>query len=84
MHSLAEPEAAASEDHKHGALVRLHGKAVMTAREVMILLRSGYSSGALARWRTLHEVWVVSLLLLEGDDELSRRYLHHEHWKAPV
>lgn len=60
------------------ALIRLHGKAVMTAREVMVLLRSGYSSGALARWRTLHEVWVVFLLLLDGDEELSRRYLAHE------
>ena len=78
VHGLAGPAAAASADHKYGALVRLHGKAVMTAREVMILLRSGYSSGALARWRTLHEVWVVSLLLLKGDDELSRRYLHHD------
>ena len=78
VHGLAGPAAAASQDHKYGALVLLHGKAVMTASEVMVLLRSGYSSGALARWRTLHEVWVVSLLLLEGDDELSRRYLHHD------
>ena len=77
-HGLVGPAAAASEDHKFEALVRLHAKAVMTAGEVMVLLRSGYSSGALARWRTLHEVWVVSLLLLDGDDELSRRYLHHE------
>ena len=44
----------------------------------MILLRSGYSTGALARWRTLHEVWVVFLLLADADSELSRRYLHHE------
>ena len=77
-HGLVVPAAAASEDHKFEALVRLHGKAVMTAGEVMVLLRSGYSSGALARWRTLHEVWVVSLLLLGGDQELSRRYLHHD------
>jgi len=61
------------------ALIRLHGKAVMTAREVMVLLRSGYSSGALARWRTLHEVWVVFLVLADGDEELSRRYLAHEN-----
>lgn len=77
-HGLAAPAAATNEDHMFEALVRLHGKAVMTAGEVMVLLRSGYSSGALARWRTLHEVWVVSLLLLSGDDELSRRYLHHD------
>ena len=78
VHGLVGPAAAASEDHKFEALGRLHGKAVMTAGEVMVLLRSGYSSGALARWRTLHEVWVVSLLLLGDNDELSRRYLHHE------
>ncbi len=78
VHGLMGPAAAACQDHKYEALVRLHGKAVMTAREVMVLLRSGYSSGALARWRTLHEVWVVSLLLRDGDDELSRRYLHHD------
>ena len=77
VHGLVGPAAAACQDHKFEALVRLHGKAVMTAGEVMVLLRRGYSSGALARWRTLHEVWVVSLLLLDGDDELSRRYLHH-------
>ena len=77
-HGLVGPAAAACQDHKFEALVRLHGKAVMTAGEVMVLLRSGYSSGAFARWRTLHEVWVVSLLLLDGDDELSRRYLHHD------
>ena len=77
-HGLVGPAAAACQDHKFEALFRLHGKAVMTAGEVMVLLRSGYSSGALARWRTLHEVWVVSLLLLDGDDELSRRYLRHD------
>ena len=37
-----------------------------------------YSSGALSRWRTLHEVWVVFVLLADGDEDLSRRYLAHE------
>ena len=69
---------AAHQDHKFEALIRLHGKAAMTAREVFVLLRSGYSSGAMARWRTLHEVWVVFELLADGDGELSRRYLAHE------
>ena len=75
---LMRSEASASQDDKFEALIRLHGKAVMTAREVMVLLRSGYSTGAFARWRTLHEVWVVLLLLVDGDQELSRRYLSHE------
>ena len=78
VHGLAGPAAAARQDEKYEALIRLHGKAVLTAREVMVLLRSGYSSGALARWRTLHEVWVVFLVLLDGDEELSRRYRRHD------
>lgn len=72
------PKAAASEDQKFEALVRLHGRAVQTAREVQVLLRAGYSTGALARWRTIHEIWIVSILLAENNAEISRRYLVHE------
>ena len=67
------------QDQKFEVLIRLHARAVMTAREVMVLLRSGYSSAALGRWRTLHEIRVVLLVLAEGDDELIRRYLAHEN-----
>jgi len=78
VNSLLRPGAAARQDQKFEALIRLHGKAAMTAQEVLVLLRSGFSSGALARWRTLHEVWVVFLVLADGDERLSRRYLVHE------
>ena len=78
VNDLLGPAAETRQDRKFEALIRLHGKAVMTAREVLVLLRSGYSSGSLARWRTLHEVWVVFLLLADGDQELSRRYLVHD------
>ena len=78
VNELLRPAASTRQDQKFEALIRLHGKAVMTAREVLVLLRSGFSSGALARWRTLHEVRVVFLLLVDGDGELSRRYLVHE------
>jgi hypothetical protein len=63
---------------KYSALIRLQGRAAMTAQEVLILLRSGFSSGNMARWRTLHEVWVIFSVLRDGDDELSRRYLAHD------
>ena len=78
VNELLRSANATDHDHRFEALIRLHGKAVMTSREVMVLLRSGYSSGALARWRTLHEVWVVFLILADSDEELSRRYLAHE------
>lgn len=78
INSRYRPGAARRQDHKFDALIRLHGKAVMTAKEAFVLLRSGYSTGALARWRTLHEVWVVFSLLVDGNQELSRRYMVHE------
>ena len=78
VNEVLRPAAATRQDRKFEALIRLHGKAIMTAREVLVLLRSGYSSGALARWRTLHEVLVVFLILVDGDQELSRRYLAHD------
>lgn len=70
--------AAQRQDQKFEALIRLHGRAVQTTREVSVLLRSGYATGAMARWRTLQEIRVVAHLLAENDQELSRRYLVHE------
>lgn len=70
--------AAYRQDQKFEALIHLYGRATMTAQEVLVLLRSGYSMGALARWRTLHEIWVVTSLLRSSDAEISKRYLAHE------
>ena len=72
------PAAATGPTEKFEVLVRLHARAAMTAREVLVLLRSGYSTAALARWRTLHEVRVVFLLLAAEGVQLSRRYLAHD------
>lgn len=66
------------QDQKFEALIRLHGRAVMTAYEVLVLLRAGYSTGALARWRTIHEIWIVFCLLGDHNQYLSRRYLVHD------
>lgn len=73
------PQFSAADDHKFEALLRLVSKAYMTAQEVRVLLQHGYSSGALARWRTIDEMRVISSLLAREDAEISRRYLaHHE------
>ena len=82
VNDLLRPAATARQDQKFEVLIRLHGKAVLTAREVLTLLRSGYSSGAFARWRTLHEVRVVMLVLADGEEDLIRRYLAHEAVEA--
>ena len=72
------PRAAEADDAKFETLCRIHARACTTASEVGALLRSGHASGAHARWRTLHELVVVTLVLRSNDLELSERYLLHE------
>ncbi|MFH1330031.1 MAG: DUF5677 domain-containing protein [Actinomycetota bacterium] len=63
---------------KTDALARLHAKGTLTASEGLTLLRSGYSTAAMARWRTLHETTVTAFVLLDQPDSLSQRFLAHD------
>jgi hypothetical protein len=67
------------------ALTQLHARACRVGLEILTLLEAGLADGAHARWRTLHEIAVVSLVLQESGDEMALRYLEHERvmrWKA--
>ncbi|MEX2162915.1 MAG: DUF5677 domain-containing protein [Sulfuricaulis sp.] len=69
------------------ALTRLHARAIQVAREVEILLLSGYADGAIARWRTLHEICVVSWFIREQGNEVAERYLSHvavDSWRGAI
>ena len=57
------------------AVCGLHARAVLVAREVLCLLEGGFADGALARWRSLHEIAVVSAFLSERDNQLAEKYL---------
>lgn len=59
------------------ALLRLHARACQIAGEIEVLLRAGFSDGALARWRTLHEVSIVSLFLQQQGNAVAKRYIDH-------
>jgi len=68
-------------------LTRLHARACQIASEIMVLLQSGYADGAHARWRSLHEVVVVGLLISSNDNDLAEKYLLHdaiESYKASL
>jgi hypothetical protein len=60
------------------ALARIQARACQVSGEILALLRSGYADGAHARWRTLHELSVVSALLSEHGEALAEQYLLHE------
>jgi hypothetical protein len=58
-------------------LTRLHARACQVFEEVLCLSVSGFADGAMARWRTLHEMSGVALLITEGGDALATRYKAH-------
>ena len=59
-------------------LFRLHAKACQISSEVVALLRAGFADGALARWRTLHEISIVSFFISEHGNDLAERYLDYQ------
>ena len=59
------------------ALLRIHEKALKVAQESIILMENGSASGAMARWRTLYELSVVSCVLLKYPS-LSKKYIAYE------
>jgi len=68
--------------HKQPALsevlCRLHARACQVAEEIILLMESGYADGAMARWRTLHEIGVVATVLTDHGEEIAQRYVAHE------
>lgn len=59
-------------------LIKMHAKAVQIAKEILTLLKNGFSDGAQARWRTLHELTVISVFIGEHGTEVAERYINHE------
>ena len=57
---------------------RLHARACQVTDEVLCLLSHGFADGAMARWRTLHEIAVGALFLQQHDEGLAERYVDHE------
>lgn len=59
-------------------LLRLHARACQVTDEIGCLLTAGFSDGAMARWRTLHEIAAVALFLREQGEAVAQRYVDHE------
>lgn len=59
-------------------LTRLQVRACQVADEIITLLENGFADGAMARWRTLHELGVVATLIADGDEVLAERYINHD------
>jgi hypothetical protein len=71
------PEAAQDQDYVFEAMTHLHARALLVVSEMICLMRGGFADGALARWRTLHEINVITVLVREQGQDLALRYLAH-------
>lgn len=75
-------EATAQNDSVLEALTRLHAHSCQIASEILVFLHTGHANGAMARWRSLHEVAVVAMFLADNGQETARRYLLHDRVKS--
>jgi Family of unknown function (DUF5677) len=64
--------------HRRWVLERLHVRACQVSDEIICLIENGFADGAMARWRTLHEISVVASLIADGDEDLAERYILHD------
>ncbi|ENV16441.1 DUF5677 domain-containing protein [Acinetobacter guillouiae] len=58
-------------------LLKLHARSIQTAKEILVLMKNGYADGALARWRTLHELSVIFLFISRNGEEVALRYFDY-------
>jgi hypothetical protein len=68
-------------DWQARALRLLYWSGFLISGEITVLLRSGYSNGAHARWRALHEATARAELIAQGGADVAQAYLLHEHMK---
>lgn len=59
-------------------LIRLSVRACQVTDEIVCLLENGFADGAMARWRTLHEIAVVTAVISQHGEDIAERYLAHQ------
>jgi hypothetical protein len=61
-----------------GLLIRLLVRACQVTDEIICLLENGFADGAMARWRTLHEIAVVATVISQYGESIAEQYLAHQ------
>jgi hypothetical protein len=64
--------------HFDDVMLRLHVRACQVTSEIIILLENGYADGAMARWRTLHEITIVAAVIARFGEEIAERYVYYQ------
>jgi hypothetical protein len=64
--------------HLDDVLLRLHVRACQVTNEIIVLLENGYADGAMARWRTLHEIRIIAAVIAKFGEEVAERYVYYQ------
>jgi hypothetical protein len=75
---LRQSPDASSRRHVVDVLARSHARACQIVEEILTLLEAGFADGAMARWRTMHEIAVVASFIAAHGEEAAERYVSHE------
>ncbi|MGD6897094.1 DUF5677 domain-containing protein [Bacillus infantis] len=74
LEELNEKEIDDKDDLLYSVLFKIHSRSISMAKEILILLRNGFSDGSLARWRSLHESTVIFTLLTNNFQDKDFTY----------
>ncbi|PVA10188.1 hypothetical protein DC366_11120 [Pelagivirga sediminicola] len=66
------------------ALSAIFPKALIVTQEIICLLKGGYPDGALARWRSLHELTLSAMYISKVGEEAALNYLLSFHFSARI
>ena len=71
-------KASKTHDYVFDVLRRMHARGCQLGFEILTLLKNGFADGAHARWRTLHEIAVISFFIQKHGQDIAKRFLHYE------
>jgi len=66
-----------SNKYSYRALRLIHAKSLLNANEILCLIKNGFASAALARWRTLFENTIFAKFIIKNDNNTAKRYLDY-------
>lgn len=64
-------------DNLFGLILRFHARIIRNAFEIGALARTGYGTGALARWRAMHETYVIMTFIRKYGDKAANAFIDY-------
>ena len=77
FNSTFESKPSSKHSYVREALVKEQANACLVFNEIVHLLKSGFPSGALSHWKTLHEMACISYFISKNGEDVAKRFLDY-------